>query len=529
MGASRATACWTWCWWPRRWAGGCPPDRCSPPIWWPRPWPHRGPPSSATPSCPASSRGRPSPPGAWPSPPAPWDRRPDGGGRRTPGGFVLDGTKGPVEAAAEADWLLVAATVDGAPTHFLVDAVPARGDRHPGRLPRPGPTVRHGLLRRGGGAGRRRWWARSVGRPTRSSGCSRWPWCSSARRWPAPRTGCSGVTLEYAFDRYSFGRPLASYQALKHRFADLKLWVEACLATAQSAARAVDTGFDRAAELVSVAKSYIGDRAPADPPGLRPAPGRHRGDLGPRPAPLSPPGGPGPGALRDSGRAPRADRRPAWGSRRGRRRTSVAEPTVDGDHDRSRPPADPEELEEFRLRARAFLAESMPRLAEDRSNFDLMREDEDGERARHLQKILFDGGLRRAVLSRWRTGARDCRGPTSRVHPGVGVLRDADPLQRARRSASWPPPCWTSGPRSRSGATSRPSSRGPSCGCSSCRSPREDRTWPAWSPGPPGTGTSSSSTARRSGARGPTGPTTPCAWPAPTSTRPSTGASPASS
>jgi len=54
--------------------------------------------------------------------------------------------------------------------------------------------------------------------------------------------------------------------------------------------------------------------------------------------------------------------------------------------------ADPAELEAFRLRARDFLAASMPRLT-DRSNFDLMREDEDGLRARHLQKILFDGGF----------------------------------------------------------------------------------------------------------------------------------------
>ena len=50
--------------------------------------------------------------------------------------------------------------------------------------------------------------------------------------------------------------------ALKHRFADLKLTVEACLATAQAAAAAVGAGFPRADELVSVAKSYIGDHAP---------------------------------------------------------------------------------------------------------------------------------------------------------------------------------------------------------------------------------------------------------------------------
>jgi alkylation response protein AidB-like acyl-CoA dehydrogenase len=72
-----------------------------------------------------------------------------------------------------------------------------------------------------------------------------------------------GFTCEYAFDRYSFGRPLASYQALKHRFADMKLWLEACHATAGGCARAVDAGAGNAGELVSVAKSYIGDHAPS--------------------------------------------------------------------------------------------------------------------------------------------------------------------------------------------------------------------------------------------------------------------------
>jgi alkylation response protein AidB-like acyl-CoA dehydrogenase len=69
-------------------------------------------------------------------------------------------------------------------------------------------------------------------------------------------------TVEYASDRYSFGRPLASYQALKHRFADMKMWLEACHATAVGAARAVDADAPESGELVSAAKSYIGDRAP---------------------------------------------------------------------------------------------------------------------------------------------------------------------------------------------------------------------------------------------------------------------------
>ncbi len=68
-------------------------------------------------------------------------------------------------------------------------------------------------------------------------------------------------TLEYMFDRFSFGRPLASYQALKHRFADMKMWLEASHATATAAARAVQARAEDAAVLVSAAKSYIGDHA----------------------------------------------------------------------------------------------------------------------------------------------------------------------------------------------------------------------------------------------------------------------------
>jgi alkylation response protein AidB-like acyl-CoA dehydrogenase len=68
-------------------------------------------------------------------------------------------------------------------------------------------------------------------------------------------------TIQWAFDRYSFGRPLASYQALKHRFADMKLWLEASHGTTEAAARAVQERRADAGELVSVAKSYVGQRA----------------------------------------------------------------------------------------------------------------------------------------------------------------------------------------------------------------------------------------------------------------------------
>jgi alkylation response protein AidB-like acyl-CoA dehydrogenase len=64
-------------------------------------------------------------------------------------------------------------------------------------------------------------------------------------------------TLEWAFDRYSFGRPLASYQELKHRFADMKMWLEASHGLATALAREVDAETE-ARETASAAKAYAG-------------------------------------------------------------------------------------------------------------------------------------------------------------------------------------------------------------------------------------------------------------------------------
>ena len=66
------------------------------------------------------------------------------------------------------------------------------------------------------------------------------------------------MTIDWAFNRYTFGRALASYQALKHRFADMKSWLEASHAISDAAAKAVGEGSASAAELASAARSYIG-------------------------------------------------------------------------------------------------------------------------------------------------------------------------------------------------------------------------------------------------------------------------------
>jgi alkylation response protein AidB-like acyl-CoA dehydrogenase len=175
--------------------------------------------------------------------------------------FVLSGKKGAVEAGAEADFFVVAALVDGAPTQFLVDAdtpgvMVARAEGID--LVRRYATVAFDNVVLSPGA--------VVGEAGGAAGQIERLFELAVTLQCASMTGTIdrvlAFTLEYLFDRYSFGRPLASYQALKHRFADMKVWDEASLATAAAAARAVDSRSEKAFELVSVAKSYIGDRAP---------------------------------------------------------------------------------------------------------------------------------------------------------------------------------------------------------------------------------------------------------------------------
>jgi len=66
------------------------------------------------------------------------------------------------------------------------------------------------------------------------------------------------MTVEYSFDRYTFGRPLASYQALKHRFADMMAWLEGSHAISDASCIAAAAEDEHAGELLSAAKAYIG-------------------------------------------------------------------------------------------------------------------------------------------------------------------------------------------------------------------------------------------------------------------------------
>jgi alkylation response protein AidB-like acyl-CoA dehydrogenase len=180
----------------------------------------------------------------------------------TTDGFVLDGTSGPTEGGAEADVHLVTVRTAEGPTQLLVPA------SHPGVSTEQMHSL--DLVRRYATVSFDRVEVASemaLGQVGAADADVEHQLQTATALQCAEMAGALDrvfeFTVEYATDRYSFGRPLVSYQALKHRFADLKLWLEASLATAGAAARSVDGGTKNASELVSVAKSYIGVRGPA--------------------------------------------------------------------------------------------------------------------------------------------------------------------------------------------------------------------------------------------------------------------------
>jgi alkylation response protein AidB-like acyl-CoA dehydrogenase len=176
-------------------------------------------------------------------------------------GFRIDGVKDRVEAGAESGLLLVVARCDEGIRQFLV-ATDA-----PGVTVSPQRSI--DLVKR---YARVTFDGAEVDASAAVGTVAQTPALIGRQSQIAVALQCAEVvgildtvldfTIQWAFDRYSFGRPLASYQALKHRFADLKIWLEACRATTRAAVADVAKRSPGADMAVSVAKSYVGEHAP---------------------------------------------------------------------------------------------------------------------------------------------------------------------------------------------------------------------------------------------------------------------------
>jgi alkylation response protein AidB-like acyl-CoA dehydrogenase len=68
-------------------------------------------------------------------------------------------------------------------------------------------------------------------------------------------------TVQYLKDRTQFGVPIGSFQALKHRAAEMFIEIELARSCTMAAARAIDAGDSDAARLVSLAKARCSDAA----------------------------------------------------------------------------------------------------------------------------------------------------------------------------------------------------------------------------------------------------------------------------
>ncbi|WP_293766551.1 acyl-CoA dehydrogenase family protein [Sporichthya sp.] len=67
------------------------------------------------------------------------------------------------------------------------------------------------------------------------------------------------TAVTYAKIRHQFGRPIGSFQAIKHACADMFLQVEGATSVAHEAVRAIGSGGEDAALLASLAKAYCSD------------------------------------------------------------------------------------------------------------------------------------------------------------------------------------------------------------------------------------------------------------------------------
>jgi alkylation response protein AidB-like acyl-CoA dehydrogenase len=178
--------------------------------------------------------------------------------RTTRGGYVLTGEKAHLQDAGFARWLLVDAILDGQPARFVVPAHTA-------------------------GVSLQREQTLDVTRALYDAAFDEVTLPSDSLLSTGPEAACAidrstqlaivlacaelvgigerllEMTVQYVKDRVQFGRPIGSFQAVKHKCATMRLWVQAATAATYYAAMAMDEQAHDHARAVSVAKAYTSD------------------------------------------------------------------------------------------------------------------------------------------------------------------------------------------------------------------------------------------------------------------------------
>lgn len=174
------------------------------------------------------------------------------------GGYVLRGTKAHVQDAGSARWLLVDALLDEQPARFVVSADTLGLRLAPQKTLDVTRTYYDVELDHVFVSGD----ALCCAGPDATAAIQRSSFTSTILAC-AELTGIGqqmlDMTVDYVTNRVQFGRPVGSFQAVKHKCADMRMWVQATTAATYYASMAVDAETAEQARAVSVAKAYASD------------------------------------------------------------------------------------------------------------------------------------------------------------------------------------------------------------------------------------------------------------------------------
>jgi alkylation response protein AidB-like acyl-CoA dehydrogenase len=183
--------------------------------------------------------------------------------RRSGDGYLLDGRKSFVLDGHVAGLVLVAAQADGGPSLFAV-----RGDAD-GLVRQPLETL--DLTRKQAALELEATPGRLIGAEGDAADVVARTLRQAVVALAAEQVGgaqrCLDMSVEYAKIRMQFGRPIGSFQAIKHMCADLLLEVESARSAAYYAAWAAQDGSDELPLVSSLAKAFCSEayfRAAAD-------------------------------------------------------------------------------------------------------------------------------------------------------------------------------------------------------------------------------------------------------------------------
>ncbi len=183
--------------------------------------------------------------------------------RRTGAGWVLHGEKSHVLDGASADEVAVVARLEGTAGDDGLGVFLAAGDTLSAQ-PRPviDPTMPVATVTlEGAEVGGDRVLV-EPGEPGAAPAIARALQEATTAMALSTTATCRAIfeaTLQYAKDREQFGRPIGSFQALKHRLADMYLAVERASSLAYFAALTIAEDDDRRGVAASMAKAAAGD------------------------------------------------------------------------------------------------------------------------------------------------------------------------------------------------------------------------------------------------------------------------------